>query len=147
MLLGAVTACLSRLATLKAAEPDPAVMTFRLPKDIQWDASKTRGNQQIVLYGNPEEPGSDYGIIQKWFPNSMSHPHFHENDRYIYVVSGTWWVGWGTKYDPASTYPMPAGSFVHHIAKQIHYDGAKETECIIYVTGKGPARSTNAEVK
>ena len=135
------------LSVVKAGDPDPAIMTFRLPKDIKWDNAKKSGNQAIVLFGDPNKPGEEYGIIQKWLPHSMSRPHFHQNDRNIYVVSGTWWVGWGPKYDPDSTYPMPAGSFVKHIGKQLHYDGAKDEECVLYITGIGPASSTNGEQK
>jgi hypothetical protein len=58
-------------------------MTFRLPKDIQWDTAKKTGNQQIVLFGDPNQPGEEYGIIQKWLPHSMRRPHFHQNDRNI----------------------------------------------------------------
>jgi hypothetical protein len=118
--------------------PDPAVMTIRLPQDLTFDPNKTSGNAKFVLYGDPDKPGSSYEVLQKWYPHSMSHPHFHRNDRYIYVVSGTWWVGAGSKYDPDSTYPVHAGSFVHHIGREIHYDGAKDEPCILIISGIGP---------
>jgi hypothetical protein len=77
----------------------------------------------------------------------MSRPHFHANDRYITVLSGTWWVGTGAKYDPDSTVAIPAGSYVTHFAKQIHWDGAKDVECVLEIVGQGPATSTPAEKK
>ena len=77
----------------------------------------------------------------------MSRPHFHPYDRYITVISGTWWVGTGTKYDPNTTVGMPPGSFVTHYAKGIHWDGAKDADCVIEIVGMGPATTTNAEVK
>jgi quercetin dioxygenase-like cupin family protein len=127
-----------QLSIVKADDPDPSVMEFRLPKDLQWPSGATSGSQSINLFGDPKKPGY-YGVLIKWLPHSMSRPHTHPNDRYIYVVSGTWWVGWGPKYDPDSTYPIPAGSYVHHFANQLHYDGAKDQECIIYIVGMGPA--------
>jgi hypothetical protein len=42
---------------------------------------------------------------------------------------------------------MPAGTFVKHTGKQIHYDGAKDEECLIEIVGMGPATSTDAEEK
>jgi long-subunit fatty acid transport protein len=63
------------------------------------------------------------------------------------VISGTWWVGTGTKYDTDSTEPIPAGSFVVHTGKQVHYDGAKDGEVVLQILGMGPATSTPAEVK
>ena len=77
----------------------------------------------------------------------MSRPHFHPNDRYITVLSGTWWVGTGSKYSPDTTTPIPAGSFVTHVGKQIHYDGSKEGDTVLLIMGQGPATSTPAEVK
>jgi quercetin dioxygenase-like cupin family protein len=85
--------------------------------------------------------------LTRWHAGHMSHPHFHPNDRFIYVISGTWWVGTGTKYDPASTTPVPEGSSVTHFANQIHYDGAKDADVILEIVGMGPATSTPAEVK
>lgn len=123
----------------KPTLPNPAAMTFRLPKDLKFDPNQTKGTQKIVLYGDPDKPGNPYEILQKWFPNSMTQPHFHTTDRYIYVVSGTWWVGSGPKFDPNSTYPTPAGSFVHQFANELHYDGAKGEPCVLIITGVGPA--------
>ena len=88
-----------------------------------------------------------YVILVKWTPHHMSRPHFHPNDRYVTVISGTWWVGTGSKYDPDSTVPIPAGSFVTHTAKEIHYDGAKDGETVLEIVGMGPATSTPAEAK
>lgn len=119
--------------------PDPAAMMLRLPKDLKFDPNQTKDNQKIVLYGDPDKPGSPYGILYKWFPNSMSQPHFHATDRYVYVVSGTWWVGSGANFDPNSTYPVPAGSFVHQFGNELHYDGTKGEPCVLLVTGVGPA--------
>lgn len=132
--------CLS----VKADPPDPKVMTFTLPPDIKWTGSG--GSQQAVLFGDPNKPGM-YGVLTKWLPHNMSRPHFHPNDRYIYVIKGTWFVGWGSTYAPDSTFPIPAGSFVHHIGNQIHYDGAKDEEVILEIVGMGPATSTPAEKK
>lgn len=56
-------------------------------------------------------------------------------------------MGTGEKFDPASTVPVPAGSYVIHYANKIHYDGAKDEEVVIQVWGMGPATATPAEKK
>ena len=61
------------------------------------------------------------------------------------MISGTWWVGTGTKFAPEATVPMPAGSFVTHFGRQVHYDGAKDDECVLQIVGEGPATATPAE--
>jgi hypothetical protein len=50
-------------------------------------------------------------------------------------------------FDPESTVPVPAGSYVIHYGNKIHFDGAKDEECVIQVWGMGPATSTPAERK
>ena len=131
--------------SVKAASPDPKVLSYQLPDKIHW-TENAGGAKQAVLVGDPSKPGL-YIVLTKWTPHHMSHPHFHPNDRYITVISGTWWVGTGSKYDPNSTTPIPAGSFVTHYGKQIHYDGAKDEEVTLEIVGMGPATSTPAETK
>ena len=133
------------LAAVDAADLNPAAISIKMPDKIPWVASPS-GSIQAVLSGDPEKPGL-YVILVKWTPHHMSRPHFHPNDRYVTVISGTWWVGTGSKYDPDSTVPLPAGSFVTHTAKQIHYDGAKDGETVLEIVGMGPATSTPAETK
>jgi quercetin dioxygenase-like cupin family protein len=131
-------------ATVLGAEWDPSAIKMTLPKDIPWvDNGKSA---TAILAGDPNKPGL-YVELTKWHAGNMSRPHFHPNDRYIYVIQGTWWVGTGTKYDPDHTVPMPTGSYVVHPAKGVHYDGAKDADCIIEIVGMGPATSTPAEVK
>jgi hypothetical protein len=130
---------------VSAAEPDPKVLKYTLPENLKWTTSDS-GNQTAVLYGDPSKPGL-YIVVTKWSPGHMSRPHTHPNDRFVTVISGTWWVGTGPVYDPASTKAIPAGSFVRHYGKQIHYDGAKDVECVLQIVGMGPATSTDAEKK
>jgi hypothetical protein len=77
----------------------------------------------------------------------MSRPHFHPNDRFFAVLSGTWWMGTGETFDPERTVAAPAGGYVIHHGGKVHYDGAKAEETIIQVWGMGPATATPAEKK
>ena len=127
-----------------AAQLDPKAIKIELPADIKW--VKNGGAETAVLVGDPTKPGL-YVVLQKWLPHNNSRPHFHANDRFIRVLSGTWWVNTGAKYNPEGFKPVPAGSFVTHYANQIHYDGAKDEECILQIVGIGPATSMPAEQK
>jgi quercetin dioxygenase-like cupin family protein len=124
---------------------DPKVLAYKLPDQIQWKEDPI-GAKMAVLYGDPSKPGL-YVVLIKWNPNHMSHPHWHPHDRFITVISGTWWVGTGSKFDPDKTVPLPAGSFVTHYGKQIHYDGAKDSEAVLEIVGDGPATATPTEEK
>ena len=129
------------LLPTRAAEPDPKAITYTLPDKIDW--KKGAASDSAVLLGDPAKPGL-YIQLTKWHPGNMSRPHTHPNDRYITVLSGTWWMGTGSTYDPASTFPVKAGSYVVHHANELHYDGAKDEECVLYIVGMGPATSTTA---
>ena len=128
-----------------AAGLNPAAIAIKEPKDMKWTRTGS-GALESVLYGDPAKPGL-YAILVKWEPNKMSHPHTHPHDRLVTVISGTWWAGTGTKFDPNSTVPLKAGSFARHYANQAHYDGAKAEECVLEIVGEGPETSTNVETK
>jgi hypothetical protein len=129
-----------------AADIDRAAVDFKTPADIKFVKNAAGTNEQAILFGDPAKPGP-YVVRLRWFPGNMSRPHFHPNDRFFVVLSGTWWVGTGEKYDPDSTVPVPAGSYVIHYAGKVHYDGAKKEEAVIQVWGMGPATGTPAEKK
>ena len=133
-------------AEMTPAPLNPAAINIQLPKDIKWKESEA-GSATYVAAGDPNKPGAFYAVLTKWHAGHSSRPHFHQNDRFVQVLSGTWWVGTGAKYDPDHTTPVPTGSFVTHYGKQIHYDGAKEGDTVLLIMGQGPAASTPAEVK
>lgn len=133
-------------ADVRAASLDPAAVIYQLPDQIKWTENAAAGNASAVLHGDPSKPGL-YIVLVKWHAGHMSRPHFHPNDRFITVISGTWWVGSGPVFDPETTVPMQAGSYVTHFGKQIHYDGARNGDTVLEIVGEGPAAATPAERK
>ncbi len=136
---------LSSQATQGWLNPKGVVENVK-PADIKWVRTAAGTQETVTLFGDPSKPGM-YVQRLRWLPGNMSRPHFHPNDRFFVVIEGTWWLGSGDKYDPNSTVPAPAGTFVVHRAGEIHYDGAKDAPVVIQVTGMGPNTSTNAEKK
>jgi len=127
-----------------AAELDRSAVDFVPPSGLKWVKNAAGTNESVVLFGDPSKPGP-YVVRLRWFPGNMSRPHFHPNDRFFVVLSGTWWMGTGTTFDPNATVPAPAGSYVIHYGGKVHFDGAKDEEVVIQVWGMGPATSTPAE--
>ena len=101
-----------RLPLTISSEPLP----FVAPKDLKWRGEEGHLETAIV-FGDPNESGP-YGVLYKWFPGNFSKPHFHDQTRWGYVVSGTWWVSSASIPDISTTYPMPAGSVVVDLANQ-----------------------------
>ena len=75
--------------------PDKGHIVFTLPKDIKWEKHGDDYDEAVV-FGDPNKYGV-YGQAIRWNPGHNSTPHFHTTDRYIYVVSGTWWVSSSTR--------------------------------------------------
>ena len=140
-----VSASVTMFGSAMAGDLNPAAIAYTLPDKIEWKQTSP-GSQQAVLVGDPSKSGL-YVVMNKWLPGNMSRPHFHPNDRFIMVLKGTWWMGTGDTFDPASTVPVPAGTFVTHFGKQVHYDGAKDEEVVLLITCEGPATSTRVEQK
>ncbi len=126
-----------------ASRIDPAETHITLPEQIKWKSWQglsTEIGETATLFGDKDAAGP-YLVLMKWNPGYMSAPHFYRTDRLSVVVSGTWWVNSGPDFDPGSTVPVPAGSFVHRVAHTPHYDGVKAGErdaAVIALFGIGP---------
>ena len=123
-----------------AVKPDPTHITAIMPADIPWRVTGP-GQEYAYLVGDPAKPGP-YVVLVRWQPNSFSRPHFHSSDRWVTVIKGTWWSSSSSTFDPATSYPYPAGSFVTDLAGKMHWDGAKGEEVIIQIVGMGPVMTT-----
>jgi quercetin dioxygenase-like cupin family protein len=133
-------------ASVGRADVDPKAVEIVAADQVKWVKSPNGGSESAVLFGDPSKPGP-YVMRLRWLPGNMSRPHTHATDRFFVVISGTWWVGSGTKFDPDSTVPVKAGSYVIHHAGQPHYDGAKGEETVIQVWGEGPLTTQSVEQK
>ncbi len=108
------------------------------PDNIKWvNVPAMPGLQTALLEGDPAKPGL-YVLRVKFAPGVMTRPHIHSQDRFVTVISGTWYTGTGEKFEPDKTEGLPPGGYMKHPAKAAHYDGAKKDEVIVQITGMGP---------
>jgi hypothetical protein len=126
-LLAALPFAVSNAALASMINPSQTQVT--LPDDIKWsgwiNGFPPHSGEMAALYGGLDKPGP-YLVLMKWYPGFMSAPHTYATDRLSLVISGTWWVNSGADFDPDSTVPVPAGSFVRRVARTPHYDGVKK---------------------
>ena len=132
-----------------ASTLNPSAIKIVLPEKIDWrPAVGLPGADVAVLAGDASKPGF-YIQLNRFKPGSFSRPHYHANDRYVMVVSGTWWVGTGAAFDPEhATVPLRAGTFAVHPGRQVHYDGARSggEEAIVMIIGeRGPGARVECE--
>lgn len=91
-----------------------------------------------TLHGDPSKPGI-YVLRIKWPKNTMSRPHTHPEDRHVVVLSGTWYTGTGETFDPTKAVPLKAGGYMLHPNGKVHWDGTRDDEAVIQITGYGPS--------
>ena len=100
----------------------------------------TTVNDPIGPAPDPAKPGP-YMVKYIWWPGNFSKPHYHNNERFAYVVSGTWWTSTSKVYDERTTYPVHAGSVAVDKRRGIHWDGARTGEkepAVLILAGTGP---------
>jgi len=144
--LCAVLGAVLTAATGAQAGIDPSRISV-----IPFDQLKFEGRpghaQTAVLFGDPDKEGSWYGEVIKWPPHTNSRPHSHLHDRYVMVLSGTWWISSDAKFSLDTMTPVKPGTVVTDLAGQIHYDGAKDEEAVIYIVGMGTQKGFDREEK
>ena len=123
---------------------DPAAATIVLPDQIPW---KDHGSFRLAsLAGDPDKPGLFVQMLTMFKGANFSRPHVHPVPLFTTVLSGTWWVGTGNKYDPANlTVPMKPGTFVTHFGNRVHWDGAKDEDVTLVIIGEGPVTTARVE--
>ena len=132
-------------ATATAAEAQVAEPRIRLaPEDIQALAAQAARNParpgpaSLTLNGDPTKPGI-YSVQVTLPAHTTVPPHTHRDNRTVYVVSGTLYVGYGEKRDPAALKTLPPGSYYTEPAATAHYTETRDDAVVIVITGVGPS--------
>jgi hypothetical protein len=99
------------------------------------------GVSYMKVYGDSSQPGV-YVVRVRFDPWTMTTPHYHSQDRIVAVIKGPWYAGTDAQFDPDNATPISAGGFMLHPAGGVHFDGAKEQQAIVQITGNGPATTT-----
>ena len=105
--------------------------------ELQWRPGRVPGHEIAPLIGDSRKPGP-YVERVKFPPNSVSQPHTHPEDRTYTVISGTWYVGYGDKFDEAKLKALPPGSYHTEPANVSHFSVIKEEGVVVQITGSGP---------
>lgn len=103
------------------------------------------GVHYAVLSGDPDSAGI-YVIRLRISPGLTFPPHFHDQDRHVTVVSGTWAFGTGDSGKCEDTVPLTAGAYVMHPKGAVHFDGSCGDETVeVQIIGIGPVATIWAE--
>ena len=123
-----------------AAEVDPAGFVHFAPDEIQWKPTPSipAGGESAVLYGNPGKRGLFVTRV-KLPADYRIEPHTHPEERLYTVISGTFYIGFGDKFDPDRLHAFPAGSVFVVPANASHFHWTRSGDAVVQITGVGPS--------
>ena len=143
-----VAFALVALASAADAQTPPAQQRIA-PAEYNFSAAGSAGAgtsgiaaiQTIVLKGDPTKPGL-YTIMLRIPAGTRIAAHTHPDDRIGTVISGTWYFGYGAKFDTAALRALPPGSFYTEPPGDPHFAETRESDVVLQITGYGPTGTT-----
>ncbi len=71
--------------------------------------------------------------------NTRIAAHDHPDDRVATVVSGTWYFGYGDRFNAADVKALPPGSYYTEPPNRTHFAETRDEPVILQITGFGPS--------
>lgn len=127
------------LSSLPASADHDEGIVLNVPGQVEWKdgpASLPKGAKIAVLEGDPGKEGPF--VFRVKVPDGYRiPPHTHPKVERVTVVSGTFNIGMGDKFDREKTQSMPAGSYGYWKEGMQHFVWTKG-ETIVQFHGMGP---------
>ncbi len=101
-------------------------------------SSGVSGIQTLVLKGNPNEAGL-YTIMLRVPAHTQIAAHSHRDDRVATVVTGTWHIGYGDRFNESKLKALPPGSFYTEPPGRNHFAETGDEPVEVQITGYGPS--------
>jgi quercetin dioxygenase-like cupin family protein len=99
-----------------------------------------KGAQQAAVVGDPTKEGG-YVVRSKLPAGYKVPPHTHPNDENVTVISGTFHIGFGDKFDESKGQAIKAGGYVQAPKGVQHFAWTSE-ETVVQLHGVGPGGIT-----
>ena len=117
--------------------------TVTIPDTLKWvqPATLPPGVQLAIVQGDPGKEGP-FTYRVKVPANYKVPPHFHKATENVTVLSGTFYLATGTKFDTGAGQSIPTGGFFSVPATHPHYAWTTTEEALIQVHGVGPTDIT-----
>jgi pimeloyl-ACP methyl ester carboxylesterase/quercetin dioxygenase-like cupin family protein len=101
-------------------------------------SSGVSGIQTVVLKGDLNE-ARVYTIMLRVPAHLQIAAHSHRDDRVATVISGTWRIGYGDKFDESKLKALPPGSFYTEPPGRNHFAETGDEPVVVQITGFGPS--------
>ncbi len=97
------------------------------------------GAQLAVLEGDPMASTGDYTVRLKMPDGYRIAPHWHPERENVTIISGTFKVGMGDRFDETAMATFPAGSFAY-LDPDMHHFAMANGEVVVQIHGVSPVR-------
>jgi hypothetical protein len=97
------------------------------------------GAQLAVLEGNPMASSGDYTVRLKMPAGYKIAPHWHPKRENVTVISGTFKVGMGDKFDEKNMMSFAAGSFAF-LDPDMHHFAQAGNDVVVQIHGEAPVQ-------
>lgn len=105
--------------------------------------SQVSGQSATVIYGDPTKAGL-YTVLLRLEPHKRIMPLSHPDSRFVTVLSGKFYVGFGDAYDETKLKTLPPGGIYTEPANANHFGETLDEPTIVAITGYGPSETTYA---
>src|SRR6202035_828217 len=96
------------------------------------------GSETGGLTGYPDQAGV-YTIMLRVPAHTRIAAHAHRDDRVATVISGTWRIGYGDRFDEGRLKALPPGSFYTEPSGRNHFAETSDEAVVVQITGFGPS--------
>ena len=114
--------------------------TIYTPDQLKWKAgppSLPEGAEFVVIEGDPAAEGKYFALRLRLPDGYRIPPHWHPVAERVTVISGTFRLGHGDRFDEGATRALKAGSYFTLPPQSRHFASA-EGETIVQLNSVGP---------
>jgi len=109
------------------------------PDELQWKPAPPglpAGAEAAAVEGDPAKPGH-FALRLRAPDGYRIPPHWHSRAERLTVLSGTFNLGTGDRFDPSAARPLPPGGYAMLPPRMNHFAFAKGP-VVVQVSGQGP---------
>ena len=123
-----------------SSSPAPTEHHVLKPGDLKWNDAPPGlppGGKMAVLNGDPSQPGP-LTVRLKAPAGYKVMPHTHPTAERLTVITGTFKIGMGEKFDEKSMQQMTAGSYIVLPPNMAHYAKGAGGDSVVQIDSEGP---------
>ena len=126
------------------SSPQPLLYGHAATLKLDNSSQKAAGTPAVegvvskVLYGDPAKGGGLYTILVQVAPHKRFTPVAHPTDGFVTILSGSWYVGFGDKWNDSAMHTFTAGDYYTIPTNSFHYAETRDKPALVAITGYGP---------